>query len=115
MPRGDVLLVDLPPPLSSGRHEQAGRRPAIAVQTDSTSGASSVLMIVPVTSKLTALRFPHTLRIDPSNTNGLQQPSVMLVGQLRAVGRRRIVGSIGRLESQYMASLDAELRKLLDL
>lgn len=53
MARGDVLLVGLP---ESDQREEKGNRPAIAVQTD--VATSPMLMIVPVTSSLGALRFP---------------------------------------------------------
>lgn len=61
MARGDVLLVRLP---DSDKREEKGNRPTIAVQTDITT--SPMLMIVPVTSSLNALRFPFVVRIEPS-------------------------------------------------
>jgi mRNA interferase MazF len=65
MARGDVLLVGLP---ESDKREEKGNRPAIAVQTD--VATSPMLMIVPVTSSLGALRFPFTVRIEPSQLRG---------------------------------------------
>jgi len=56
MARGDVLLVSLP---DSDKREEKGNRPAIAVQTD--IAVSPMLMVVPVTSSLGALRFPFTV------------------------------------------------------
>lgn len=57
MARGDVLLVSLP---DSDKREEKGNRPAIAVQTDIAN--SPMLMVVPVTSSLGALRFPFVVR-----------------------------------------------------
>jgi mRNA interferase MazF len=76
MARGDVLLVGLP---ESNRREEQGNRPAIAVQND--VATSPMLMIVPVTSSLGALRFSFTVKIEPSNFNGLTLPSVAMVFQ----------------------------------
>lgn len=59
------MLVSLP---DSDKREEKGNRPAIAVQTD--VAVSPMLMIVPVTSSLGALRFPFTVRIEPSALNG---------------------------------------------
>jgi len=115
MARGDVLLVELPPPPSGAGHEQAGRRPAIAVQADLPSANLPTLMIVPLTGQLDALRFPYTIRVEPSDVNGLTQPSVLLVFQLRAIDRRRILGTIGRLEQEYLDQLDNEMRRMLSL
>ena len=112
MARGDVLLIELPS--SSGR-EQAGLRPAIAVRTDTTSNQLPTVMIVPMTSKLAALRFPHTIRVDPSRANGLNSPSVLLVFQLRAIDQQRIQKKIGELEQHYLDQLDIEMQNLLNL
>jgi mRNA-degrading endonuclease toxin of MazEF toxin-antitoxin module len=95
MARGDVLQVELPPPLGGTGHEQAGRRPAIAVQSDSSALGLPTLTIVPLTSNLEALRFPRTVRVEPSAKNGLALPSVMLVFQVRAIDRSRIRQTIG--------------------
>ncbi len=110
MARGDVLRVELP---AQAGKEQAGVRPAVAVQADEAD--SPTLMIVPFTSQLEALRFTHTIRVEPSAANGLTLPSVLLVFQLRAIDRRRIVSTIGRLEPNYLDQLEAELYRLLDL
>ena len=79
MARGDILLVSLP---ASDRREQSGRRPVVAVQTDLIG--EPLLMIAPITSNLGALRFAFTVRIDPSAKNGLTEPSVVMVFQMRA-------------------------------
>jgi len=115
MARGDILTVDIP--ASSGRtgHEQVGYRPAIVVQTDVTDAGLPTTMIVPLTSNLSALRFPHTLRVDPSPQNGLTVPSVLLVFQLRAIDKGRLRNNIGRLEQNHVQQLEAEIRRMLDL
>jgi mRNA interferase MazF len=114
MARGDVIMVDLPSATTQGR-EQAGRRPAIAVQTDEEGQVLPTIMVVPLTSQLASLRFPFTLRIEPTATNGLSQPSVLLAFQLRAIDRVRVSRTIGRLESHDLDSLDDMLRHLLHL
>jgi mRNA interferase MazF len=108
MARGDILLVGLP---ESDKREEKGNRPAIAVQTD--IAASLMLMIVPVTSSLGALRFPFTIKIEPSEQNGLTLPSVAMVFQLRAIDRKRIIQKIGELELQYLNQVDAEIWQML--
>jgi mRNA interferase MazF len=112
MARGDVLTVRLP---SSRGREQAGHRPAVAVQTDTASVQSPTLMIVPFTGQLGAQRFSHTIRVEPSPENGLTSPSILLVFQLRAIDQNRIIRKIGELEQNYLDQLDAEMKRLLDL
>ncbi len=108
MARGDVLLVRLP---DSDQREEKGNRPAIAVQTD--IATSPMLMIIPVTSSLGALRFPFAVRIEPSEQNGLTLPSVAMVFQMRAIDRKRVIQKIGELEPQYLGQVDAEIWRML--
>ena len=115
MARGDVLTVDLPAPSGAAGHEQVGYRPAIVVQTGLTNANFSTTMIVPLTSNLNALRFPHTIQVDPSPQNGLATPSVLLVFQLRAIDKRRLGKRLGRLEQHHMQQLEIEIRHLLGL
>lgn len=108
MARGDILLVELP---ESDKREEKGNRPAIAVQTN--VAISPMLMIVPVTSSLNALRFPFTVKLEPSQTNGLNLLSVAMVFQMRAIDRKRILKKIGSLEPEYLAKVDAEIWRML--
>lgn len=115
MARGDVFYVDLPAQPGAGGHEQTGLRPAIAVQTDQASPTLPTIMVVPFTGQLSASRFPFTVLVDPSNENGLAQPSVLLVFQLRAIDRKRMRSRIGHLEQGYLEQLETEIKRLLDL
>jgi mRNA interferase MazF len=108
MARGDVVLVSLP---LSDRREQSGRRPAVAVQTD--QAGEPMLMVAPVTSNLTALRFSFTLRVEPSPDNGLTTPSVVMVFQMRAIDKARIIRRIGRVSKEDLARIDAEIWRML--
>ena len=115
MSRGDIVFVELPQPKGSTGHEQIGLRPALIVHDDVTSQFLPVIIIIPFTAKPSAQRFPHTILIHPSSQNGLSNPSVLLVFQLRAVDRARIKNTIGVLESNLMQLVDNELRRLLGL
>ena len=108
MARGDVLLVTLPP---SDRREQSGRRPAVAVQTD--QAGEPMLIVAPVTSNLAALRFSFTVRVEPSPENGLTLPSIIMVFQMRAIDKARIIRRIGRVSNEDMERIDAEIWRIL--
>jgi mRNA interferase MazF len=107
MARGDVLLVNLP---SSEAREQSGRRPAVAVQTD--VAGEPMLMVAPVTSNLKALRFKFSVKVEPSDENGLDLPSVVMVFQIRAIDKTRILKVIGKLSAEDLAKVDAEIWKM---
>lgn len=113
MKRGEIWDIDLPlPPGGSGR-EQTGFRPAIILNVKPDPG--NILCVVLLTSQIKALRFSHTVRIQPSGRNGLTKESVALVYQLTAVDRTRFVRRRGELEAASMAELESTIRSLLGL
>ncbi len=108
MRKGEVWIVEVP---GLDGHEQRGLRPAIFIADTKTA----VAIVIPCTSNLQALRFPFTLAIDPSSTNGLDTSSVALVLQLRAIDKRRLVKKIGKIDIKILKKLDLMLKRLLSL
>jgi len=115
MPRGDVVLVDLPRPAGGIGHEQFGQRPAVLIQEDVATESLSTVVVVPLTGTLSASRFSGSFLVDPSDTNGLDKRSVVLTHQIGALDKRRIGRRIGRLASRDLATLEQSLRQLLQL
>ncbi len=76
---GDVYWVDLP---SRGGHKQAGRRPAIVAQVAEATARLPTVLLIPLTTRLDAIRFPGTVTIEPNSSNGLRRVSVALSFQM---------------------------------
>ncbi len=110
MSLGDISWVELPP---VNGHEQAGRRPVILVQDEAYADQVPVVLAIPLTTARSSLRFPGTLLIQPTVENGLREPSVALVFQLRAGDRGRLRECIGTVSAEVLASLFEILDKLL--
>ena len=72
-----------------------------------------MLMVAPVTSNLAALRFAFSVRVEPSAENGLTLPSVVMVFQMRAIDKARIIRGIGQLSQTDMTRIDAEIWRML--
>ncbi len=106
MKKGEIWLVEFP--LSNG-HEQTGERPVI-VLADTTANIS---IIVPFTSNVQALRFPYTVEIKPTRTNGLVAASVALIFQLRAIDKKRFKKKIGVLEESTLTVINNLIKKLM--
>lgn len=110
MTAGDIHWVELPG--GAGR-AQAGRRPAIIVQTNALNGARlPTVLVVPLTTQLASLRFPGTILVEPESANGLRQPSVALVFQLSAIDRTFVASPLGTVSESVMASLFQSLDEL---
>lgn len=103
---GEIRWVGMP---VRGGHAQAGRRPAILVQ--SATDLPTVL-VVPLTSQLDALRFTGTVLVEADSQNGLRRPSVALVFQLTAVDRRHIADRLGSVSKAVLEEIWLALDKL---
>ncbi|MBI4526365.1 MAG: type II toxin-antitoxin system PemK/MazF family toxin [Deltaproteobacteria bacterium] len=103
--QGEIYWVSFP--ASEGR-EQTGQRPALIIQTAPFNEALPTVLVVPITSNLRAAAFPGTIRIDPDEHNGLTVPSVLLVFQLRAIDRKRLQNTAGKISP-------SELEKVLEI
>lgn len=108
MKKGEIWLVELP---SADGREQLGTRPALVLKETEVN----IAIIIPLTSNLQALRFPHTVEIKPSKKNGLNSISVAMVFQIRAIDKKRLKNKIGDLEDYILKESDKLLRKMLGL
>lgn len=108
MNKGDILIVNLEAGLG---HEQHGERPAILISDTKTN----ILIVVPLTAKLEALCFPHTLTISPEKGNGLNQDSVALLFHLKAIDKFRVNKVIGKLSKNIESKIDKILKGMLKL
>ncbi len=108
MKKGDICFVDL----SSGiGHEQHGIRPAILV-SESIAG---MVLVLPLTTNLEALRFPYTLSIIESSINNLEQNSAVLIFQIKSIDKHRLGKKIGSLSSGDLKKIDSQMKKMLRL
>jgi mRNA interferase MazF len=106
MIKGEIWVSDLPP---KGGHVQRGIRPALII-ADATK---SIALVIPFTSSLAAQRFPHTILVEPTESNGLEKPSVLLLFQLGAVDKRFLGRKVGTLDNTTLRDIDSKLRALI--
>lgn len=94
-----------------GGHEQVGTRPAVVL----VDTKSPVVVVIPFTSNLQALRFPFTFLVAPSRANGLATDSVALILHIRAIDRRRLKSKIGFIERTTLKEINKILKRLLTI
>ena len=104
--RGDIVRVRLDPVEGS---EQSGERPGLVLSPDLINRHSPVVLIAAITSKKTENVFPFEALIEPSAST-LPQRSKVLLMQLRALDKRRIVGHYGAVDAQTQERVDEALR-----
>ena len=109
--RGDIVRVRLDPVEGS---EQSGERPGLIVSPDLINQHSPVVLVAAITSKKTEKVFPFEALLE-AGEGGIPQRSKVLMLQLRALDKRRIVGLYGRINSTTFERLDEALRVAVGL
>jgi mRNA-degrading endonuclease toxin of MazEF toxin-antitoxin module len=89
-----IYWVEFP---ARGGHAQAGRRPAIVMQTEAATAHLSTVLLLPLTTQMDALRFPGTALIEVTPENSLKKPSIALAFQLTVVDKQFIGSYLGTL------------------
>ena len=108
MKKGDICVINLSVEIG---HEQYGQRPAILI-SDTKTG---IIIVIPLTSNLEALRFPYTSVILPDKQNNLKQKSVALIFHIRAIDKKRVSKIIGKINKQAQVKIDRILKEMLSL
>jgi len=108
MNKGEIWIVAFPD--SHGR-EQTGIRPVIVLAR----AEADIVLVVPCTSNVQALRFPNTLEIEPSKKNGFHELTIALIFQLRAIDKTRMKYKLGEVEENVLNEIDHSIRLLLQL
>jgi mRNA interferase MazF len=105
----DIWLADLNPTRGT---EPGKTRPVVIVQTDLLNDSHPSTLICPVTSKVNA--DIQLLRVHLKRGQ-LDQPSDVLVDQVRAIDNKRFINKLSRLTKDQIQTLKANIRIVLDL
>ena len=109
--RGDITLVNLDPVIGS---EQGKTRPALIIQNDIGNEYSPTTIAAPITSKLFSKQFPTNVEIDKTNSP-LREKSTILLNQIRAIDKSRIIKNYGKLYSKKLKEVNEALMNSLGL
>ena len=89
-------------------------RPALIIQNDVANRWSPVTIVAAITSRSEERAYTTKVPIDPPEGN-LENPSLVLLYQIRTVDRRRLVRRLGRLRPESMRRVDRAIRISLGL
>ena len=109
--RGDITLVNLDPVIGS---EQGKTRPALIIQNNIGNEYSPTTIVASITSKIFSRQFPTNIEIDKTNSP-LREKSTILLNQIRAIDKSRIIKIYGKLSSKKLKEVDEALMNSLGL
>ncbi len=103
--RGDLYYADLGHGIGS---EQSGYRPVVIVQNDVGNKFSTTVIVASITSRKGAkTKLPTHCYI--GTETGLEQPSIVLLEQLRTVDKKRLDRYIGVIPKSILAEFNHAL------
>ncbi|MFN4208599.1 MAG: type II toxin-antitoxin system PemK/MazF family toxin [Agrobacterium albertimagni] len=107
MRRGDIWTV-------AGGNDYAGKpRPAVIVQDDSFDQAGSVTLCAFASDETEAPLF--RLPVLPTSSNGLRQPSRLMVDKITTVSKSKLGEWVGRLDDEDIVRLNQAMLVFLGL
>jgi mRNA interferase MazF len=110
--RGQIYWIDLGEAAGS---RPAKRRPVLAIQADAFNKsrlATALVAVITSNTKLAAM--PGNVFV-PASASGLPRDSVVNVTALVTVDKVDLDGPVGRLPSLLLQSVEAGLRRVLEL
>ena len=107
MKQGEIWYVDLNPTQGS---EQAGIRSAVILSGNLMTKFLKVVIIAPLTSKIK--NYQGNPILEPSEKNGLNSVSELMVFDIRSLSKDRLQEKIGEI---HKTELDKALQTLKDL
>lgn len=109
--RGQVWLVNLDPTVG---YEIKKSRSAVIIQNDIGNANSPITIVAPVTSHGLDKVYPIEVFI-PQRTSGLDKDSKILLNQIRAIDKRRLIKLLGKVDYTTMQQVDRALQISLGL
>lgn len=109
--RGEIILVNLDPVKGS---EQGKIRPALIIQNDSGNQNNPMTIVAPITSKIYTKEFPTNVEI-LQNEGGLEENSTILLNQIRAIDKIRIIKKLKKITQETMTKVDLAIKASLGL
>jgi len=95
-------------------NEQGRVRPAVIVQNDVLNKFSPLTIVAPITSKVYEKEYPTNVFVKKEFSK-LNKDSTILLNQIRAIDKRRIVKKVGTLDMFYMNKVDLAIKICLGI
>jgi mRNA interferase MazF len=106
--QGDIYWVNLNPIKG---HEQAGVRPVLVMQNNILNRHLNTVVVAPLTSNLEAKGLMTTYFL-PAKKTELKKDSIVLLNQMRAVDKRRLVKEAGHVRKSDFTQIRPKMLQI---
>jgi mRNA interferase MazF len=112
MTRGELWWTDFGLPFGS---EPGFRRPILIVQDDAFNKSKiNTVIIVPLTTNLALAEAPGNVLLEKEES-GLTKDSVLVVSQLSAIDKKRLIEFAGKIEKQTIEEVEEGIKLVLGM
>lgn len=87
--------------------------PVLIVQTDLLNHVHPSTVICPLTTNISTAELLRVNLID--NTFGLEKKSAIMIDQLRAIDKKRLIKKLGKISPSYQTIVKKNLRIIMEL
>lgn len=108
--RGEVYIADLNPGFGQEIHK---KRPVLIVSENNFNQIMHTVVLLPLSSIVPEVIGPD-LMLFPK-IKGLEKESVLLITQIRAVDKERLVKKIGKISKVKLTEAEEKLKMVLEL
>jgi len=108
MKQAEIWYADLNPVKGS---EQAGHRPVVIISGNLLNRYLDIVIVCPLTSKIK--NYKGNVLLIPSEANGLDNQSEILVFHVRSVSKGRLVKKIGAIADEELEQIKKGLNEML--
>ena len=110
MIRGEIWWADFGIPFGS---ETGFRRPVLIMQDDSFNRSKiNTIIVIPLTTNLVLENAPGNVIIEKEES-GLSKDSILVVSQLSAIDKSRMIERISRIESNILREVEYGINMIL--
>jgi mRNA interferase MazF len=106
--QGEIWYTNLNPIKGS---EQAGHRPVVIISGNLVNTYLNIVIAMPLTTKIK--NYKGNLILKPTKTNGLLQPSEVLVFHIRSLSKDRLEKKLGSITTAELHILKEGLNDIL--
>jgi mRNA interferase MazF len=112
MTRGEIWWADFGVPFGS---ETGFRRPVVIIQDDAFNRSKiNTVIIIPLTTNLVLAEAPGNVLLEKEESR-LTKDSVLVVSQLAAIDRKRLVEQSGKLDKQIIEEAEVGIKLVLGI
>jgi mRNA interferase MazF len=108
MKQAEIWYADLNPIKGN---EQAGYRPVVIISGNLLNKYMKIVIVCPLTTKIK--NYKGNLVLKPTEQNGLDNTSEILVFHVRSVSKNRLVKKIGKIADKELELLKLGLNEIL--